>query len=125
MQNSLMAGFCRFMIQVPPSLWKKQVERAKRQAQKRMGFMSGDHRRVHHFVVQELPLTGQPLQPGRIAAALGLSMERAIELLDDLEKHMTFLFRDGEGAVIWAYPVTVEKTPHRVTFDSGEEIYAA
>jgi hypothetical protein len=46
-------------------------------------------------------------------------------ILDDLEKHMTFLFRNQAGEVVWAYPVTVEKTPHRVTFDTGETIYAA
>ena len=38
---------------------------------------------------------------------------------------MTFLFRDNHGRVVWAYPVTVEKTPHHVRFDTGEELYAA
>ena len=38
---------------------------------------------------------------------------------------MTFLFRNSQGAVTWAYPVTVEPTPHRVAFSTGEEVYAA
>jgi hypothetical protein len=46
-------------------------------------------------------------------------------ILDELEKHMTFLFRDEQGAVAWAYPVTVDRTPHHVTFDTGEQVYAA
>jgi hypothetical protein len=38
---------------------------------------------------------------------------------------MTFLFRNEEGAVTWAYPVTVERTPHRVSLSTGEQVYAA
>jgi hypothetical protein len=26
---------------------------------------------------------------------------------------------------LWAYPVTVDKTPHRITFNTGEKLYAA
>jgi hypothetical protein len=60
-----------------------------------------------------------------IAQALDLPLARVVEILADLEQHMTFLFRDEQGAVVWAYPVTVERTPHHVTFESGEQIYAA
>ncbi len=42
-----------------------------------------------------------------------------------LEKHMTFVFRNEQGAVTWAYPVTVDRTPHRVAFSTGERVYAA
>jgi hypothetical protein len=38
---------------------------------------------------------------------------------------MTFICRNDEGMAVWAYPVTVEKTPHRLTFSTGEQIYAA
>jgi len=38
---------------------------------------------------------------------------------------MTYLYRNARGEVTWAYPVTVDHTPHRVTFSSGEQIYAA
>ena len=38
---------------------------------------------------------------------------------------MTFLFRNPAGDVTWAYPVTVDQTPHQVTFSSGEKLYAA
>jgi len=38
---------------------------------------------------------------------------------------MTFLYRNGREEVVWAYPVTVETTPHRVTLSSGERLYSA
>ncbi len=90
-----------------------------------LSFMSVDHHRVRNFVVSELPRAGQALPPETIASRLGLPLEQVLHILDELEKHLVFLFRNPQGEVAWAYPVTVEPTPHRVTFSSGEKIYAA
>jgi len=125
MANTLMSGFWRFMLAVPPFLWEKQVHKARLKITKHLGFMSVDHRRVHHFVVRELPRQGRPLSPEFIAGALGMTTRKVVALLAELEARMTFLFRNGDGAVTWAYPVTVEATPHRLRFPSGEELYAA
>ena len=46
-------------------------------------------------------------------------------IFTDLEEHMTFICRNSEGMAVWGYPVTVEKTPHHLTFSTGERIYAA
>ena len=48
-----------------------------------------------------------------------------MKILDELEKNMTFLFRNPDGEVTWADPVTVDQTPHHVSFSSGEQVYAA
>ena len=48
-----------------------------------------------------------------------------LALLDDLQKHLFFLVLNPAGDVNWAYPVTAEKTPHRLRFSSGELTYAA
>jgi len=56
---------------------------------------------------------------------MGLPVSRVIAALDHLEKRMTFLFRNASGDVLWAYPVTVHKTPHRITFSTGEKLFAA
>ena len=75
--------------------------------------------------MRELPRVGKPIAPEWIARELNLPIEKVITLLDDLEKHLTFLFRNAEGAVVWAYPVTVAETPHRVTLSAGEQTFAA
>ena len=75
--------------------------------------------------MRELPRIGAPLTPDWIARQVNLPIETVVKILDDLEKNMAFLFRNGDGAVAWAYPVTVEPTPHRVTLSTGEQIYAA
>ncbi len=90
-----------------------------------MSFMTPMHHRVRNFAVAELPRAGKSLPPAAIAAQLDLPLEQVAHILDDLEKHLVFLFRNPLGEVAWAYPVTVDPTPHRVTFSSGEKIYAA
>jgi hypothetical protein len=80
---------------------------------------------VRNFVVKELPYVGEPLSPEFVARALDLPVNRLDVILDELEKHMTFLFRNEHGAVAWAYPVTADTTPHHITFNTGEQLYAA
>ena len=45
--------------------------------------------------------------------------------LAELERRLFFLVRNEEGAVSWAFPVTVDKTPHRLTFSTGERLHGA
>jgi hypothetical protein len=90
-----------------------------------LDFMTDDHHRIRDFVVMELPRVGQPLSLEFIAQALDIPLARVTDILGDLERHMTFLFCNEQGAVVWAYPVTAQATPHHVTFSSGEQIYAA
>lgn len=127
MKDRIMLGLWKYMIGLPPFLMdmKKKIEHEKRSHEAAMGFMQEDHRRVHHFVVRQLPEYEKPLSPEVIARNTGLGQDRVVSILDDLEKHMTFLFRNRQGEVMWAYPVTVERTPHHLTFSSGEQIYAA
>ncbi len=120
-----MMGLWRYVLNVPSFLWEKQVAMATKKFEKEHSFMTAEHRRVHHFVVKDLPRTGQPMPPEYIVKSLNLPADRVNTILDDLETHMTFLFRNKRREVAWAYPVTVEKTPHHVTLNTGETLYAA
>lgn len=120
MDDSLLLGLWRYTLPIPRAIWQRHVRR-----DARLDFMSEEHHRVRNFVVRELPRMGQPLSPPFIAQELGLLPSRVIDILDELEQHMTFLFRNEQGAVAWAYPVTVDRTPHHVTFSTGEQVYAA
>jgi hypothetical protein len=122
MDNSLLLGVWRLMIRVPPALWQSQLAK---ETQADLAFMTADHHRVRDFVVREMPRYNRPLPPGLIASELGLPLDRTSAILEELERNMTFLFRNSAGEVTWAYPVTVDPTPHRVTFSSGEKLYAA
>ena len=125
MRNKLMAGVWRYIVGVPPFLWEKQIEKSVGKVKRATGFMTPEHRLVHHFMVREMPRLGRPVSAELVAEELALPTERVSEILDDLEKHLTFLCTNSDGEVIWAYPVTVEKTPHAITFHTGERLYAA
>jgi len=125
MQNRLMIGLWRLMIQLPPSLLEGMMAKAREKFARELAFMTGEHRMVHHYAVRQLPYATSPLAPESIAAALGMNREKVEALLDDLERHMTFLFMNDRREVVWAYPVTLEKTPHHLTFGTGETVYAA
>jgi hypothetical protein len=113
------------MLSIPPFLWETQISRAKKKLEAEFGFMTDEHRSVHHCIVRELPKVGEPISPEFITDKLAIPYDRVKSILDDLEEHMTFICRNSEGSVVWAYPVTVERTPHLVTFSTGEQIYAA
>ncbi|UCF84817.1 MAG: hypothetical protein JSV50_04085 [Desulfobacteraceae bacterium] len=125
MSNKLMSGIWHYMLTIPPFLWEKQILKAKKRIETELDFMSDEHRMVHHCVVKDLPRVGEPLSPEFVANKLDLATDRVTSVFNELEEHMTFLFRNSEGAVVWAYPVTVEETPHHVTFSTGEQLYAA
>jgi hypothetical protein len=120
LDDSLLLGVWRYLLPIPRPVWRSQVRR-----DAELGFMSEAHHAVRDFVVLEIPRVGEPLTPEFIAQELDLSQPQVVSILDDLEAHMTFLFRNERGAVTWAYPVTVDRTPYRVTFSSGEQVYVA
>ena len=78
MKNRIMLGLWKYMLNVPTFLLdpKKQLMREKMRFEAAMGFMTEDHRRVHHFAVKELPHVKQPLSPDLIAQKLDLSRDR-------------------------------------------------
>jgi hypothetical protein len=125
MADTLLRGFWRHMVPIPPMLWRRQVSARAKRIAAGLGFMSEEHHRVRNFVVRELPVAGEPLSPEFISEKLSLPVDRVRAILDELERRMTFLYRNGLGEVVWAYPVTVEPTPHRLTFSSGEQLYSA
>ena len=125
MSNKLMAGVWRFMVGVPPHLWEKRIEKSRQKVKQATAFMTPEHRLVHHFVVREMPRIGAPVPAETVARDLAIPLERVRQILGDLEERLTFLFRNDQGQVVWAYPVTVAKTPHSITFNTGEQLFAA
>ena len=125
MSKKVLIGRGNQMIAVPQSHWEQNLQAIPEHGRERLAFMTPDHHRVRYFVVRELVARGRAIGPEYIAARLKLAVEFVVEILTELERNLFFLVRDDQGAVAWAYPVTAEKTPHHLTFDSGEQLYAA
>lgn len=120
MDENVLLGIGRHTMPLQPALWRQHLS-----AGADLSFMSEYHHRVRNFVVAEIPRIGKPLSPEYISEKLSIPMEKVIPILDDLEKHMKFLFRSDGVNVSWAYPVTTDDTPHQIIFSSGESIHAA
>ncbi len=125
MEARVLLGRDRQIIEFPEAEWKQQLARVADPMSARLSFMSDKHHQVRYFVVRELVNTGKPIRPGTISEMLNLSLEQVSAILDELERKLFFLARDAQGAVVWAYPVTAEPTPHRLNFSTGERLFGA
>jgi len=56
---------------------------------------------------------------------LMIPFDRVVEILAELQKRLFFLVLNDAGEVSWAFPVTTDRTPHRLRFSSGERVFAA
>lgn len=121
----VLLGCKHSMVPVPWALFTLILRRGARKTKAVLGGLDDDHRQVHHFVVKNLPSLARPMPPEFISARLKMEEGRVIEILDELERRLIFLFRPGGRDVVWAYPVTAEPTPHKLTFSSGERLWAA
>ena len=118
-------GLRRHMLKLPSAVGTRRVASVVRQTEEVMAELSDDHRRLHRLLVTELPRAGAPLLPEAVAERLDLPPSTVSEMFDDLGARKALIARDDQGAVTWAYPITVEHTRHRITFRSGERLYAA
>jgi hypothetical protein len=121
----VLLGFKHKMVPIPWFLFTKMLRRGATKTKRILGGLDDAHRRVHHFVVKMLPSLARPMPPDFIAEGLNMNEARVIQILDELERRLIFLFRPGGQDVVWAYPITAEPTPHRLAFSSGERLWAA
>ncbi len=125
MDDVVLLGRGSRLVPIPRRQWEQELAAAPAHAEQRLRFMTLAHHRVRYYAVEQLARTGAPLTPETIAAALDLSLGSVEGIVAELEQELFFLVRDDAGNVTWAFPVTVEKTPHRLRFSSGEQLYAA
>ncbi|HMD89152.1 MAG TPA: hypothetical protein VKF38_08315 [Anaerolineaceae bacterium] len=125
MDEKILLGRGRQILEIPQDSWKKHLTQIPEHSQERLAFMTDAHQRVRYFVVKELVDRQMPLEPEYIAEKLKLPLESVQQILEELESKLFFLARNEQNAVAWAYPLTVEPTPHHLKFSSGEQLYGA
>ena len=125
MKENILASAGNQLTEIPREIWEQHEDQTLQDISKVLGFMTKAHHLIRYFVVQELPRLGKPIPPELISEALKIPIARTIEILDDLEKNLFFLVRNERGEISWAFPVTADKTPHQLTFSTGERLNAA
>jgi hypothetical protein len=125
-KDCVMIGRGEMIHEVSAGDWRRHLAGARQHTAARLRFMTGDHHLVRDFVVSELPRNqGKPLRPEEISRRINLPLSRVTTVLEELEKNLFFLVRNDAGEVSWAFPVTSERTLHRLSFSTGERIFAA
>ncbi len=125
MEAKILLGRDQTILEVPQATWQQHLTQVPQHSQARLNFMTRAHHQIRSFVVKEMVNTQQPIEPEFVAEKLNMPLERVNFILEELERKLFFLVRNAQGSVAWAYPVTVETTPHRLTFSSGERLYGA
>jgi hypothetical protein len=125
MEEKILLGRDREILEIPETTWKQELEQIPQHSQARLNFMTDAHRQIRYFVVKEMATRQKPIEPELISEKLGIPLQRVNTILGELERKLFFLVRNERGAVAWAYPITIETTPHKLSFSSGERLYAA
>jgi len=123
--ETILIGRGQEITTIPRIEWERELANVPQYFAAKLSFMTPEHHRVRYCVVRELPLAGEPLSIEFIATQTHLSTDQVTEIFDDLERHLLYLYRNPQGMVAWAYPVTVDRTPHALTFSTGERLYGA
>src|SRR5579871_3278722 len=113
--GTVLVGRGRDFQRIPERDFVEMVRGLPARMGKHRAFMTEQHVSVREYVVREMR-EDEPLTPGRIGDALHLPVAVVTQLLADLERNLFFLVRAADGVVNWAFPVTVERTAHRLSF---------
>jgi len=125
MEEKILLGREQKMLEIPQATWKQQLTQIPQHSQSRLNFMTDVHHQIRYFVVKEMAYRQKPIEPEFISRKLNMPLEQVNPILEELERKLFFLVRNGQGAVIWAFPVTVQTTPHILSFASRERLYGA
>jgi hypothetical protein len=125
MEQKTLLGREKEILEIPQATWKQHLTQVPQRSQSRLNFMTDTHHQIRYFVVKEMANIQKPIEPEFISEQLRLPLELVRPILEELERKLFFLVKNGQGAVTWAYPVTVETTPHRLDFSGGERLYGA
>ena len=125
MEEKILLGRDQKMLEVPQATWKQHLTQIPQHSQSRLNFMTDIHHKIRYFVVKELVNRQKPIKPELISRKLNIPLELVKSTLEELERKLFFLVRNERGEVAWAYPVTLDITPHKIDFSSGERLYAA
>jgi hypothetical protein len=125
MEEKILLGQNSQIHEAPAAMWKQHLAVLPQHSHTRLGFMTDLHHRIRYFVVRELVNRQKPLEAEFISETLHIELKQVKDILEELERKLFFLVRNEQGAVVWAYPVTVEPTPHLLNFNTGKKLYAA
>ena len=96
----ILLGIKHRMVPIPWFLFTRILRQGAGKNKRILGGLDQEHRRVHHFVVKTLPILAKPMPPDYIASHLKMDKARVIQILDELEQRLIFVYRpEGQDVV--------------------------
>ncbi len=114
-----------YFVRFPGALGRFMTRREAARWTRRRAKLSPLQRRLHAIVVENLVRSADPLTATAVAKLADEPEADVAAALENLHTWLGFIALNDDGAVEWAYPVTVADTPHRLTLDTGEQITPA
>ena len=115
-----------FLVPVPGSLVRFLTRREAARWARRRAKLTPLQRKLHAVVVRELPGSHGSLPAQTIADVAKEPLASVTSALENLQTWLGFIALDQNGAVDWAYPMTVAaNSPHHLAFESGERMTGA
>ena len=125
MEDKILLGRYQKRVEMPQATWKQHLGQIPQHSQSRLSFMTSAHHQIRNFVVKAMVNTQKPIEAEFISEKMNMPLELVMPILEELERKLFFIVRNDRGAVAWAYPVTVESTPHKMDFSRGECLFGA
>ena len=89
-ESKILIGIWNKIIPAPMFMLIMETTRMAKTMKVKMAKMTEEKKRIHHFVVRELPNAGQPVSLAFIARELEMPVDRVSALVDEMEKDKTF-----------------------------------
>ena len=124
-KRKMFMGIGGLMIPIPRFISDRGLERGVAGARGKAARLTGDERRIHHFIVGKMAVVEEPITAVSVSEELGLEPGVVKCAIDKLEELKTFLYRSGGPGVDWAYPLSLDNTGHRMTAGTGERFFGA
>ena len=125
LKHRLIVGIGSFMFPIPRFFSKKGLGKGVCSAKKKTTLLSDQEQRVHYYIVEQMAVAREPIQTISVSTALGIPVEKIVQMIDKLEGLKTFLFRSDGKTVDWAYPLSLQNTGHELISLKGERLFAA
>ncbi|MBW1899420.1 MAG: hypothetical protein JRE14_11085 [Deltaproteobacteria bacterium] len=124
-KRRMIVGIGGFMFPVPRYFSQKGLAKGVSSAKEKTTLLSDQEQCVHYYIVEQMVVAREPIRAKSVSTALGIPVEKIVQMIDKLEDLKTFLFRSDGKTVDWAYPLSLQNTGHELRSLKGERFFAA
>lgn len=125
LKHKLLLGFRGMMLQIPLLFSEKGLRKGAKGAKEVADSLSGEERRVHHYIVKKMAVVKDPVTIDMIAEGLEMNSTKISNIVNTLENKKLFIYRSAGKGIDWAFPFSLQNTGFIMSASTGERFFAA